>query len=94
MAEAAATPPEAPAAAAQPGVWIDPYRAYNFKLVIQGVTMGHFAECTGLGVRVAGAALPGGRRARRPPHPGSGRLRRRHVALRADLVDRAVDSGS
>ena len=53
MAEAAATPPEAPAAAAQPGVWIDPYRAYNFKLVIQGVTMGHFVECTGLGVRVA-----------------------------------------
>ena len=52
MAEAAATPPEAPAAAAQPGVWIDPYRAYNFKLVIQGVTMGHFTECTGLGVRV------------------------------------------
>ncbi len=31
---------------------VDPYRAYNFKLVIQGVTEGHFTECTGLGVKV------------------------------------------
>lgn len=30
----------------------DPYRSYNFKLVIQGVAEGHFTECTGLGVRV------------------------------------------
>jgi phage tail-like protein len=30
----------------------DPYRAYNFKLVIQGITEGHFTECTGLGVKV------------------------------------------
>lgn len=30
----------------------DPYRAYNFKLEIQGVTQGHFTECTGIGVRV------------------------------------------
>ena len=37
---------------AQPGAWTDPYRAYNFKLVIQGVTVGHFVECTGLGVRI------------------------------------------
>ena len=29
-----------------------PYRAYNFKLAIQGVTEGHFVECSGLGVRV------------------------------------------
>ena len=35
-----------------PGVFTDPYRAYNFKLVIQGVTEGHFTECTGLGIRV------------------------------------------
>jgi phage tail-like protein len=46
------TAPEAAAASAQPGAWVDPYRAYNFKLVIQGVTTGHFVECTGLGVRV------------------------------------------
>jgi len=30
----------------------DPYRAYNFKLVIQGVSEGHFTECSGLGVKV------------------------------------------
>ena len=34
------------------GSWIDPYRGYNFKLQIQGVTAGHFTECTGLGIRV------------------------------------------
>lgn len=31
---------------------IDPYRAYNFKLEIQGVTRGHFTECSGLRARV------------------------------------------
>lgn len=30
----------------------DPYRAYNFKLDIAGVTEGHFTECSGLGVKV------------------------------------------
>ncbi len=30
----------------------DPFRAYNFKLDIQGVTQGHFTECTGLGIKV------------------------------------------
>jgi len=52
MPERAATPPAAPASGAAPGAWVDPYRAYNFKLTIQGVTMGHFVECTGLSVRV------------------------------------------
>jgi len=37
---------------AQPGVFVDPYGAYNFKLLIQGVTEGHFTECTGIGVKV------------------------------------------
>jgi phage tail-like protein len=37
---------------AQPGAWTDPYRAYNFKLLIQGVTEGHFTQCAGLGVKV------------------------------------------
>ncbi|MEO8078583.1 MAG: phage tail protein [Acidobacteriota bacterium] len=37
---------------AQPGVATDPYRAYNFKLEIQGVTEGHFTECTNLGIKV------------------------------------------
>jgi len=30
----------------------DPYRSYNFKLDIAGITEGHFTECTGLGVKV------------------------------------------
>ena len=52
MPEAAATPPPAQPSGAQPGVWVDPYRAYNFKLIIQGVTEGHFVDCSGMGVRV------------------------------------------
>ena len=37
---------------AQPGTFIDPYRAYNFKLQIQGVTEGHFTQCSGLEIEV------------------------------------------
>ena len=39
-------------AGAQTGQRLDPYRAYNFKLEIQGVTEGHFTECAGLAVKV------------------------------------------
>jgi phage tail-like protein len=42
--------PEAAAAAA--GTYTDPYRAFNFKLEIGGVTEGHFTEVTGLGARI------------------------------------------
>jgi phage tail-like protein len=52
VAEPRTDAPEVAAAGAQPGAWNDPYRAYNFKLVIQGVTAGHFVECSGLGVKV------------------------------------------
>ena len=38
--------------AAQPGTYVDPYRAYNFKLDINGVTEGHFTECSGLEIKV------------------------------------------
>lgn len=48
MPEAAPTPANAPAV----GAWQDPYRNYNFKLEIQGVTQGHFTECTNIGIRV------------------------------------------
>ncbi len=41
---------------AQTGTRVDPYRAYNFKLEIQGVTEGHFTECSGLGVKVQAIA--------------------------------------
>lgn len=37
---------------AQPGNWVDPYRAYNFKLLINGVAEGHFTEVGGLGLKV------------------------------------------
>ena len=30
----------------------DPYRGYNFKLEINGVTEGHFTQCTGIGAQV------------------------------------------
>lgn len=43
---------EAQAPAAQPGAPVDPFRAYNFKLDIQGITQGHFTECSGLDISV------------------------------------------
>ena len=39
--------------AAASGGWVDPYRAFNFKVEIQGVTEGHFAECSGLGMKIS-----------------------------------------
>lgn len=41
-----------PRPAAQPGNWIDPYRAYNFELIVDKVAGGHFTEVSGLGVRI------------------------------------------
>src|SRR5215469_4782047 len=46
---AATTPAEPGGAGAG---WTDPFRGYNFKLEIAGVTAGHFTECTGLGIKV------------------------------------------
>lgn len=46
------TTPAAGQPSAQTGVWTDPYRAYNFKLEIQGVVEGHFFECSGLSIKV------------------------------------------
>lgn len=51
MPEAAQSAPAA-APGAQPGTSIDPYRAYNFKLQIQGVNEGHFTACSGLDIEV------------------------------------------
>jgi phage tail-like protein len=34
------------------GTRTDPYRAYNYKMDIAGVTEGHFTQCSGLGVKV------------------------------------------
>jgi phage tail-like protein len=52
MPEATQKPPAPAGAAAAAGAFKDPYGSYNFKLVIQGVTEGHFTRCTGLGVKV------------------------------------------
>jgi phage tail-like protein len=52
MADAAAPAPAAGEAAATTGTWVDPYRAYNFKLEILGITEGHFTECSGMGIKV------------------------------------------
>jgi phage tail-like protein len=45
MAEATAT--------AAPGAQVDPFRAYNFKLLINGITNGHFTEVTSMEVNIA-----------------------------------------
>jgi phage tail-like protein len=52
MPAAADKPPSAPQSGAAPGVFNDPYRAYEFKLVIQGVTEGHFTECSNMAIKV------------------------------------------
>jgi phage tail-like protein len=41
------------AASSTAGGRTDPYRAFNFKIEIQGVTEGHFAECSGLGMKIS-----------------------------------------
>jgi len=51
MADVASTAP-APQSGATPGTTVDPYRAYNFKLIILGVTQGSFTQCSGFGIRV------------------------------------------
>jgi len=52
MPDAAEKSPGSPTSGATPGVFNDPYRAYNFKLLIQGVTEGHFTRCSNLGIKV------------------------------------------
>ncbi|NUR28783.1 MAG: phage tail protein [Catenulispora sp.] len=42
----------ATAATPQPGAPVDPYRAYNFKLLINNVTNGHFTEVSGLEINI------------------------------------------
>jgi phage tail-like protein len=51
-AEAAAPAP----AGGQTGTWKDPYRSYNFKVMVQGVGNGHFTECSGLAMKVQSIA--------------------------------------
>lgn len=37
------------------GGWVDPYPAYNFKIVVGGETIAHFTECSGISIDVATA---------------------------------------
>jgi len=41
-----------PAPEATPGTWVDPYPAFNFKVMIQGQMVAHFMEFAGLEVDV------------------------------------------
>jgi phage tail-like protein len=64
----------------------DPYRSYNFKLLIEGVTEGHFTECSGLGIEVEAIKYrEGGNNqvVRRIP----GRVEYADVVLRYGLTD-------
>lgn len=51
-AKPAQTPPSDQPGGAQPGGRVNPYRAYNFTLIIDGVNEGHFTQCTGMGARI------------------------------------------
>ena len=35
------------AAGAGQSTWVDPFGAYNFKLVVSGMAVAHFTECSG-----------------------------------------------
>jgi phage tail-like protein len=50
--EPAQVAPQVSPNGAQPGVFVDPYRAYSFKLLIQNIVEGHFTECRGMGAEV------------------------------------------
>lgn len=76
--------PEAEAGA-QTGTFVDPYRAYNFKLQIQGVTEGHFTECSGMGIRVNPIAYREGGQAQ-VVHRLPGRVDYSEITLRYGLT--------
>jgi phage tail-like protein len=37
---------------AQPGTFVEPFRSYHFKILIDGISEAHFTECSGIGVRM------------------------------------------
>ncbi len=73
------------APAAQPGVFVDPYRAYNFKLIIQGVTEGHFTECSNMGIKVDAIAYREGGQSQ-VVHRIPGRVQYSDITLRYGLT--------
>ena len=46
------SPPPAQDAGAQPGALVDPFRTYNFKLLIDGVNEGHFTQFSAIKAKV------------------------------------------
>lgn len=85
MPEAAENTPKAAGAAAQPGVYVDPYRAYNFRVEFQGQIEGYFSECYGLGARVESIAFREGG-AGRQVHRLPGRVEYADITLRYGLT--------
>lgn len=51
MAEAAQKAPQNQSSAT-PGARVDPFRAYDWKVQIEGMTEGHFMQCSGLEISV------------------------------------------
>jgi phage tail-like protein len=82
MPEAAKKPANAPAV----GAWQDPYRNFNFKLEIQGITQGHFTECTNIGARVQAIAYREGGN-QQVVHRMPGRVEYADVTLRYGLTN-------
>lgn len=75
-----------PPPAAQPGNIVDPYRAYNFKLVIQRVVQGHFTKLEGLRVTIGRTYYAeGGEHQARRVVPGQ--VEYNPVTLRYGLTD-------
>lgn len=80
------TTPQPPAPSAQPGVVVDPFRAYNFKLIMQGVVQGHFTRVDGLGLKIARILYrPGGENSTVRAIPGQ--VEYTPVTLRYGLTD-------
>ena len=77
--------PNGTPAAAPAGTVPDPYRNYNFKLEIQGVTQAHFTECSNIGVRVEAIAYRQGG-IQQVVHRLPGRVEYADVTLRYGLT--------
>jgi len=85
MPAAAQNAPDTAASPAQPGAYVDPYRAYNFRIEVQGQVEGYFTECYGLGARVESIHFREGG-AGRQVHRLPGRVEYADVTLRYGMT--------
>lgn len=67
------------------GGWVDPYTAFNFRIEVDGLTAGHFAECSGLGMKVNVLSYREGGN-NQVLHRIPGRLDHANVTLRVGLT--------